>query len=182
MLALFEAAARFTDDLPPGSPRLFLDSLTGQEIAGDTIAEQAVREDCVRVLTAHRSKGLEWDVVVVAGRAGRGLARPAAARLAARRRRARRGGAAGRYRPGRRPGPWRGRRAHRGRRRRRGRARREAAAGRRVERQAAGGIVLYAYRWKASGPDPGQYTFRVVKTGDPLNDAGYSPKVTVIVT
>ena len=67
VLALFEAAARFTDDLPPGSPRLFLDTLTGQEIAGDTLAERAVREDCVRVLTAHRSKGLEWDVVVVAG-------------------------------------------------------------------------------------------------------------------
>ncbi len=67
VLALFDAAARFTDDLPPGSPRLFLDSLAGQEIAGDTIAEQAVREECVRVLTAHRSKGLEWDVVVVAG-------------------------------------------------------------------------------------------------------------------
>jgi RecB family exonuclease len=67
VLALFEAAARFTDDLPPGSPRLFLDGLTGQEIAGDTLAEQAVREDCVRVLTAHRAKGLEWDVVIVAG-------------------------------------------------------------------------------------------------------------------
>jgi superfamily I DNA/RNA helicase/RecB family exonuclease len=67
VLALFEAAARFTDDLPPGNLKLFLDTLTGQEIAGDTLAEQAVREDCVRVLTAHRSKGLEWDVVVVAG-------------------------------------------------------------------------------------------------------------------
>jgi superfamily I DNA/RNA helicase/RecB family exonuclease len=67
VLALFEAAARFTDALPPGSARLFLDSLTGQEIAGDTLAEHAVREDSVRVLTAHRAKGLEWDVVVVAG-------------------------------------------------------------------------------------------------------------------
>jgi len=67
VLALFEAAARFADALPPGSPGLFLESLAGQEIAGDTLAEQAVREDCVRVLTAHRSKGLEWDVVVVAG-------------------------------------------------------------------------------------------------------------------
>jgi superfamily I DNA/RNA helicase/RecB family exonuclease len=67
VLALFEAAARFTDALPPGTARLFLDSLTGQEIAGDTLAEHAVREDSVRVLTAHRAKGLEWDVVVVAG-------------------------------------------------------------------------------------------------------------------
>jgi superfamily I DNA/RNA helicase/RecB family exonuclease len=67
ILALFEAAARFTDDLPPGNSRLFLDSLAGQEIAGDTLAEQAVREDCVRVLTAHRAKGLEWDVVIVSG-------------------------------------------------------------------------------------------------------------------
>ena len=88
VLALFDAAARFTDDLPspvsgerppensPGSSArryrashlaLFLDTLIGQEIAGDTLAEHALREDSVRVLTAHRSKGLEWDVVVVAG-------------------------------------------------------------------------------------------------------------------
>jgi RecB family exonuclease len=53
--------------MPPGAPGLFADSLTGQEIAGDTLAERAVREDCVRILTAHRSKGLEWEVVVVAG-------------------------------------------------------------------------------------------------------------------
>ncbi|MCL2583119.1 MAG: ATP-dependent helicase, partial [Streptosporangiales bacterium] len=67
VLTLFDTAARFGDTLPPGSPALFLGSLTGQEIAGDTLAEQAVRDDSVRVLTAHRSKGLEWDVVVVAG-------------------------------------------------------------------------------------------------------------------
>ena len=67
VLALFDAAAHFTETMPPGSPALFADSLSGQEIAGDTLAEHAVREDCVRVLTAHRSKGLEWDLVVVAG-------------------------------------------------------------------------------------------------------------------
>jgi superfamily I DNA/RNA helicase/RecB family exonuclease len=67
MLALFDAAARFTDALPPGNAGLFLNTLIGQEIAGDTLAEHALREDCVRVLTAHRAKGLEWDVVVVAG-------------------------------------------------------------------------------------------------------------------
>ena len=67
VLALFDAAARFSARFPQGSPRLFLDSLAGQEIAGDTLAERASRGDGVAVLTAHRSKGLEWDLVVVAG-------------------------------------------------------------------------------------------------------------------
>ncbi|HEY2580125.1 MAG TPA: ATP-dependent DNA helicase [Streptosporangiaceae bacterium] len=65
VVALFHAAATFTDRLPPGAPRLFLDSLSGQEIAADTLAERAPRQDAVRILTAHRSKGLEWDVVAV---------------------------------------------------------------------------------------------------------------------
>jgi len=67
VLALFDKAAHFADTMPPGAPALFADSLSAQEIAGDTLAERAVREDCVRILTAHRAKGLEWDVVVVAG-------------------------------------------------------------------------------------------------------------------
>jgi superfamily I DNA/RNA helicase/RecB family exonuclease len=67
VVALFDAAARFGARLPHGSARLFLDSLAGQEIAGDTLAEQAPRGAAVAVLTAHRSKGLEWDLVVVAG-------------------------------------------------------------------------------------------------------------------
>jgi superfamily I DNA/RNA helicase/RecB family exonuclease len=67
VLALFDAAARHTERLPPGAPGLFLESLIGQEIPGDTLAEQAAAGEAVRVLTAHRSKGLEWDVVVVAG-------------------------------------------------------------------------------------------------------------------
>ena len=67
VVALFDAAARFSARLPHGSTRLFLDSLSGQEIAGDTLAERAPRTDAVSVLTAHRAKGLEWDLVVVAG-------------------------------------------------------------------------------------------------------------------
>jgi superfamily I DNA/RNA helicase/RecB family exonuclease len=67
VLALFDKAAHFTDTMPPGAPALFADSLSSQEIVGDTLAERAAREDSVRILTAHRSKGLEWDVVVVAG-------------------------------------------------------------------------------------------------------------------
>jgi superfamily I DNA/RNA helicase/RecB family exonuclease len=67
VVALFDAAARFATRLPPGLPRLFLDSLTGQEISGDTLAERTPEGDAVRILTAHRAKGLEWDLVVVAG-------------------------------------------------------------------------------------------------------------------
>jgi superfamily I DNA/RNA helicase/RecB family exonuclease len=65
--ALFDAASRFTARLPPGSPRLFLDSVAGQEIAGDTLADRSPQGDAVAVLTAHRAKGLEWDLVIVAG-------------------------------------------------------------------------------------------------------------------
>jgi len=67
VVALFDAAARFTERYPQGSPRLFLDSLAGQEIAGDSLAERAARGAGVAILTAHRAKGLEWDLVVVAG-------------------------------------------------------------------------------------------------------------------
>jgi superfamily I DNA/RNA helicase/RecB family exonuclease len=67
VVALFDSAARFTARFPQGSPRLFLDSMRGQEIAGDTLAERASRGEGVTVLTAHRAKGLEWDLVVVAG-------------------------------------------------------------------------------------------------------------------
>lgn len=65
--ALFDNAARYADRMPGGSVEGFLDDMTGQEIPGDSLAEQSPRTDAVRLLTAHRSKGLEWDLVVVAG-------------------------------------------------------------------------------------------------------------------
>ncbi|MDH2429817.1 ATP-dependent DNA helicase [Sphaerisporangium sp. TRM90804] len=67
VVSLFDHAARFVDRLPHAGPEVFLDDLLSQEIPGDTLAEHAPDGDAVRVLTAHRSKGLEWDVVVVAG-------------------------------------------------------------------------------------------------------------------
>ncbi len=67
VVALFDAASRFAARLPPGSPSLFLESMGGQEIPGDTLADHAPEGEAVRILTAHRSKGLEWDLVVVAG-------------------------------------------------------------------------------------------------------------------
>ena len=64
--ALFDAAARSEEQAGHVGLREFLDTLSAQEIPADTLAERGVRGDAVRLLTAHRSKGLEWDLVVVA--------------------------------------------------------------------------------------------------------------------
>ncbi|MGY0230536.1 ATP-dependent DNA helicase [Longispora urticae] len=67
VVALFEAAGRFVDRLPGAGAHLFVDHVLGQELPGDSLAPTADRGDAVRVLTAHSAKGLEWDVVAVAG-------------------------------------------------------------------------------------------------------------------
>ncbi len=67
VVALFDAAARFADRLPKAGPAVFLDHLLGQQIPADTLAPQAPAGDGVRLMTAHAAKGLEYDVVAVAG-------------------------------------------------------------------------------------------------------------------
>ncbi|MEV7011835.1 ATP-dependent DNA helicase [Streptosporangium sp. NPDC051022] len=67
VVALFDYAARFVDRLPHAGVEVFVENLIAQEIPGDSLAEHAPDSDTVRIMTAHRSKGLEWDVVVVAG-------------------------------------------------------------------------------------------------------------------
>ncbi|ROO83120.1 superfamily I DNA/RNA helicase [Actinocorallia herbida] len=67
VVALFDRAARFVDRLPKGGPLVFVEDLADQEIAGDTLADRAPDGETVKILTAHRAKGLEWDVVAVAG-------------------------------------------------------------------------------------------------------------------
>ncbi|QBR91898.1 ATP-dependent helicase [Nocardioides euryhalodurans] len=64
--ALFEAAARADEQRGHRAVGEFLATLRAQQIPGDTLAEEGVRGDAVRLLTAHRAKGLEWDLVVVA--------------------------------------------------------------------------------------------------------------------
>ena len=66
--ALFETAARSTERLRgPRDALNFLAELEQQDIAADTLSGRTARPDAVRLMTAHRSKGLEWRVVVVAG-------------------------------------------------------------------------------------------------------------------
>lgn len=66
LCALFEAAARTEDQRENTGVREFLATLLAQEIPADTLAERGLRGSAVRLLTAHRSKGLEWRLVVVA--------------------------------------------------------------------------------------------------------------------
>ncbi|WNI22580.1 ATP-dependent DNA helicase [Streptomyces sp. ITFR-16] len=65
--ALFEAAARAEERTGGRGALNFLEEVDAQDIAADTLSRRAVRPDAVRLMTAHRSKGLEWRLVVVAG-------------------------------------------------------------------------------------------------------------------
>ncbi|MCT4355408.1 ATP-dependent helicase [Streptomyces sp. Je 1-79] len=65
--ALFETAARAEDRVGGRGALNFLEELDAQDIAADTLSKRQSRPDAVRLMTAHRSKGLEWSLVVVAG-------------------------------------------------------------------------------------------------------------------
>ncbi|GGR68436.1 helicase UvrD [Streptomyces aureoverticillatus] len=65
--ALFATAARAEERTGGRGALNFLDEIEAQDIAADTLTRRAVRPDAVRLMTAHRSKGLEWRLVVVAG-------------------------------------------------------------------------------------------------------------------
>ena len=66
LVALFDAAARAEEQRDHVGVRNFLATLVAQQIPADTLSERGVRGSAVRLLTAHRSKGLEWRLVVVA--------------------------------------------------------------------------------------------------------------------
>ncbi|SDX48167.1 Superfamily I DNA or RNA helicase [Modestobacter sp. DSM 44400] len=67
VVALFDAAAGFVDRLPHAEVSAFVDHLAAQQLPGDGGAARAPAGETVRLLTAHASKGLEWDLVCVAG-------------------------------------------------------------------------------------------------------------------
>ncbi|MFC8346614.1 ATP-dependent helicase [Streptomyces sp. NPDC057280] len=65
--ALFATAARAEERSGGRGALNFLEEIDAEDIAADTLTRRAVRPDAVRLMTAHRSKGLEWRLVVVAG-------------------------------------------------------------------------------------------------------------------
>ncbi len=65
--ALFATAARAEERTGGRGALNFLEEIAAEDIAADTLTRRAVRPDAVRLMTAHRSKGLEWRLVVVAG-------------------------------------------------------------------------------------------------------------------
>jgi ATP-dependent exoDNAse (exonuclease V) beta subunit len=66
VVALFDAAAGFVDRLPSADVRAFVAHLSAQELPADSGATRSAGGESVRLLTAHASKGLEWDLVCVA--------------------------------------------------------------------------------------------------------------------
>lgn len=65
--ALFETAARAEERTGGRGALNLIEELSGYDIAADTLGGRTVRPDAVRLMTAHRAKGLEWRLVVVAG-------------------------------------------------------------------------------------------------------------------
>ncbi|MFE9402513.1 ATP-dependent helicase [Streptomyces sp. NPDC006530] len=65
--ALFDTADRAEERTGGRGALNFLEEVDAQDIAADTLTRRAARPDAVRLMTAHRSKGLEWSLVVVAG-------------------------------------------------------------------------------------------------------------------
>ncbi|MFF4057227.1 UvrD-helicase domain-containing protein [Streptomyces sp. NPDC001668] len=65
--ALFATAARAEERTGGRGALNFLEEIDAEDIAADTLTRRVVRPEAVRLMTAHRSKGLEWRLVVVAG-------------------------------------------------------------------------------------------------------------------
>lgn len=67
VMALFQTAERYVDQLPGSSPAQFLEYLLSQELPMDSLARRAQVRDAVELLTPASAAGREWPVVIVPG-------------------------------------------------------------------------------------------------------------------
>jgi ATP-dependent exoDNAse (exonuclease V) beta subunit len=67
VLALFDTFARAEERRPGRGASNLLAEIAAQQIPAEGLAERGPPGAGVRLLTAHRAKGLEWELVVVAG-------------------------------------------------------------------------------------------------------------------
>ena len=67
VLAVFGMAAELAEKLPIAGMSAFVDVVEGRRIPGDRTATPVRSADAVAVLSAHAAKGLEWDLVCLAG-------------------------------------------------------------------------------------------------------------------
>ncbi|WP_328858536.1 ATP-dependent helicase [Williamsia herbipolensis] len=66
VVALFDVAASFTDNLPAATVGAFVDHVAKLQIPGEQ-SRRAVVAEAVTIVSAHAAAGREWDVVAVAG-------------------------------------------------------------------------------------------------------------------
>lgn len=67
MLAIFQSAERFVDQLPGSSVAQFVEHVLGQELPMDTLASRGGSSSSVQVLTTAAAAGREWDLVLIPG-------------------------------------------------------------------------------------------------------------------
>ncbi|WP_258142356.1 ATP-dependent DNA helicase [Arthrobacter sp. MYb227] len=67
MLAIFQSAERFVDQLPGSSVQQFVDHVLGQELPMDTLANRGGSAASVQVLTTAAAAGRQWDLVLIPG-------------------------------------------------------------------------------------------------------------------
>jgi RecB family exonuclease len=65
VVALFDAAAAFVDRLPGAGPLVFLDHVRNTRLPSDGWGTSSGVAQAVAVVTAHATKGAEWDTVVL---------------------------------------------------------------------------------------------------------------------
>ena len=67
MIALFEAADRFDEQMRGAGAEQFLDFIDAQDLPMDTLAARGVRQDAVEILTPALAAGQSWRTVYVCG-------------------------------------------------------------------------------------------------------------------